>query len=728
MNKDKKYICIHGHFYQPPRENAWLETLGIQKSAVPFHDWNERITSECYAPNGHARILDSNGFIRKIVNNYTHISFNFGPTLLSWMEVAEPGCYKAIIEADQASIDYFNGYGSAVAQVYNHIIMPLANEHDKYTQVIWGIRDFEHRFKRKPKGMWLAETAVDMDTLEVLVDHGIEFTILAPRQAKSIRPDNNQAWEELDHAAVDPRRPYVCQLKNGRSITLFFYDGHVSQGVAFSGLLNSGKDFAKSLINTLDDNGEVQLAHIATDGESYGHHHKKGEMALADCLGFITEKENVTLCNYAAFLAEHPASWEVVIHENSSWSCVHGVERWRSNCGCHTGGHENWTQAWRKPLRETLDWLRDQMIPIFEQEAALFFKDPWAARNDYVSIVLDRSLPAWDLFLSKHTLRKLSKEEASKCRQLLEMQRQSMLMFTSCGWFFDEISGLETNQILQYAHRAMVYADGLSGLGFQAEFICRLEKAPSNKYVNGAESYREFVMPSRVDIDKIARYFIVAQLSESLGKMLSLFNYRVEYEVVEKLNNEQSQLLLGYMTLQSEITLVKASFCYAVVQNKNEINGQLSLQMNQSGFEKISKIIKDSFKIDLDKTIEAIRTCFGAQNFTTKDLFEKNKMEDEEGFDYPKNQHERWPLKASLDNNLQQRIHDRLLTIQYGLSTKKDIDQLINMIEDFEKLGVQIDFRKQQELFFDQMKDSSFIENKTSFDLLGLKLNIKAEV
>lgn len=785
MKKNKKFICIHGHFYQPPRENAWLEMLELQKSAAPFHDWNERITAECYATNAHARILNQNGLIKKIVNNYTHISFNFGPTLLSWMEVAQRETYKAIIEADRASVDYF-GEGSALAQVYNHLIMPLANEQDKHTQVIWGIRDFEHRFKRKPKGMWLAETAVDSDTLEVLVDHGIEFTILAPRQAKAIRSASEKSWEILDHAAVDPRRPYICKLKSGRTITLFFYDGHLSQGVAFSGLLNDGKNFARNIIRTLDDNDEVQIAHIATDGESYGHHHKKGEMALADCLDFITKREDVTLCNYATFLTKHPASWEVEIHENSSWSCVHGVERWRSNCGCHTGGHDGWTQAWRQPLRETLDWLRDQMIPIFEEKTTALLKDPWVARNDYIAIVLDRSQNSWNQFLARHALRDLSIDEQNQCRQLLEMQRQAMLLFTSCGWFFDEISGLETKQILQYAHRAMIYAKRLSGVDLQPTFSNRLAKAPSNQYENGAIVYQKFVEPTRVNVDEIAQYFAVTQLYQSSAKSIHSFHYKIEHTITERMKNEKQTLLLGCIQLESEITLAQQSFCYAIIQEKNEINGQVSMQKSNAEFEKINTEIKATFTKNPDETLIAISNHFKQQNFTFKDLFkdqkrvliqwfakeqlkkgvvdfqhiydrdhdlmaqllnnnlplptlyenvlqsvfseglktvfQSNKFE-QESFNKAIAVYAKWSIKAILDPETQQLIENKLLYLQKNIASVDDIEQLIAIIENTEKTGIHLDVRKLQELFFDQVKDISS-EFQKMFNLLGLKLKI----
>lgn len=391
MMVPKKYICIHGHFYQPPRENAWLEHIELQDSAAPFHDWNERINFECYAPNATARRIDPSGKIVDIVNNYKYLSFNFGPTLLSWMEKEDKETYRAIIDADIESRKIYKGHGSAIAQVYNHLIMPLANQRDKITQVIWGIEDFEYRFGRKPTGMWLAETACDIETLEILAEQDIVYTILAPNQAAAFRKTGSETWQTTAENGINTRRPYLIQLPSGRRMALFFYDGQVAQGVAFEGLLNDGHLLADRLLNAFDDSDETQLVHIATDGESYGHHHNKGEMALAACFHKLLQAPDVELTNYAAFLAQYPPSYEVKIHENSSWSCVHGVERWRSNCGCRAGGNDWWTQEWRAPLRNLLNELRDRMIPIFESEASSYLKDPWKARDEYIAIINNRT-------------------------------------------------------------------------------------------------------------------------------------------------------------------------------------------------------------------------------------------------------------------------------------------------------------------------------------------------
>jgi alpha-amylase/alpha-mannosidase (GH57 family) len=474
----KKYICIHGHFYQPPRENAWLEVVEVQDSAHPYHDWNERITAECYEPNSASRILDSDRVIRNITNNYSRISFNFGPTLLSWMEVNAKETYHAILEADKESMVHFKGHGSAIAQVYNHIIMPLANRRDKETQVIWGISDFEKRFSRKPEGMWLAETAVDYETLEILAEHDIKFTILAPRQAKATRKTGEAEWTTVNDKTVDSRKAYICNLPSGKKISVFFYNGDISQAIAFNGLLNDGKSFAENLISSFDgEDKETQLVHVATDGETYGHHHKHGEMALAFCLDYIEKNKSVELVNYSYFLEQDPPEHEAQIIENSSWSCVHGIERWRSNCGCNSGGHDGWNQLWRGPLRDALDWLRDTTATIFEEEGIKDLTDPWKARDEYIHVILNRSEENIQRFLNDNTLQET---RANSILRLMEMQRHAMLMYTSCGWFFDEVSGIETTQVLQYACRVIQLANQTGGVDLEAEFIQRLELASSN--------------------------------------------------------------------------------------------------------------------------------------------------------------------------------------------------------------------------------------------------------
>lgn len=627
IDKSRKYLCIHGHFYQPPRENAWLEIIEQQDSAAPFHDWNERINFECYAPNTKARILDQDRFITNIVNNYSKISFNFGPTLLSWMKIADPETYEAIIEADVKSRAQFGGHGSALAQVHGHLIMPLANRRDKETQVKWGIRDFESRFNRLPEGIWLAETAVDTETLEILVDHNIRFTILAPRQAKAFRRSGEEHWTDLPFENIDPRRPYRYNLPSGRYIDLFFYHGEIAQSVAFKGLLYNGKNFANYMTNAFDQNDTPQLVHIATDGESYGHHHNRGEMALADAISHIESNQLAHITNYGQYLDLFPVEYEVQIHEDSSWSCVHGVERWRSNCGCNTGGRPTWNQNWRAPLRDTLNWLRDELIPVFEAETAPLLHDPWAARNDYVDIILDRTPESVQKFMDQHAKVAVDSITKTKILRLMEMQRQSMQMFTSCGWFFDEVSGIETNQILQYANRAMYYTKQVSGKNFHDEFIARLEKTPSNVYSSAAESYRHHVLPTVVDLKRVAMHYAASALFEEDPENLELFNYRSESEVFEKFRAGNQMLALGRTTIHSKITYSEKPFTFAVLYlGQQHIIGNISIDMDWNQFVVMSDEIIRAFRSsDLGQVIGVMQSYFDSEKFTIWNLFQEEK-------------------------------------------------------------------------------------------------------
>src|SRR5437588_3261599 len=496
---ENRFVAIHGHFYQPPRENPWLEAIETQDSAHPWHDWNERITVECYAPNASARILDAKDRILHIVNNYAWISFNVGPTLLSWLEAHAPETYNAIIEADRLSRERFDGHGSAIAQVYNHMILPLANARDKRTQVHWGVRDFEWRFGRKPAGMWLPETAVDTESLEVLADAGITFTILEPGQGRA-------------EGGIDPTTPYRCTLPSGRTMEVFFYDGPISRAVAFENLLARGENLANRLIGAFkDERAHPQIVNIATDGETYGHHHRYGEMALAYALHYIEENDLARIVNYSASLAEHPPDRTVEIVERTAWSCAHGIERWRSDCGCSTGGDPGWNQQWRTPLRDALDWLRDQVAKVFETRGADVLRDPWAARDEYINVVLDRSDESVRRFLLAH-----AREGAlvQTVLELLEMQRNAMLMYTSCGWFFNDVSGIETVQVLHYAARVIQLAAKIANRSLEAEFMERLAPAMSNLPDRGSarDIYERDVKPTRLDLARVASHYAVASL------------------------------------------------------------------------------------------------------------------------------------------------------------------------------------------------------------------------
>lgn len=628
-----KYVCIHGHFYQPPRENAWLEFVEYQESAHPYHDWNERVNAEAYAPNAASRILDDNKMITDIVNNYAKISFNFGPTLLSWMEHQDPNTYKAILEADKISQKYFGGHGNAIAQSHSHVIMPLANRKDKETQVKWGIQDFERRFERKPEGMWLSETAVDTETLEVLAENDIKFTLLAPRQAHAIRKVGAKEWNYIEPSSIDPRRPYLCKLPSGKSIALFFYDGNVAQDVAFRNLLMSGKGFASRIVETLDGSSlEPQLAHIATDGESYGHHHRYGDMALADCMDYIEKHNLAKLTNYGEYLEKFPPQYEVKIYDNSSWSCVHGVERWRSNCGCHTGGQAGWTQEWRAPLRAALDWLRDELIVIYEQAASKLLKDPWAARNDFIQVIMDRSDESVDAFLRKHA-KNGTWTHAQKVQilRLSEMQRNAMYMYTSCGWFFTEVSGLETTQILQYACRTIYYARQVANAELEPHFVKLLSFAKSNlpEHKDGAEIYRKFVLPVQVGLKRTGMHYAILSLFEEFPETLDIFNnYIAKSETYVRIEAGRHKLAIGRTTVKSRITHSDKHFSFAVMYlGQQNIIGHISLDMENSTFDKMCEEIKPAFRrSNLARVLDVMSRYFEDDRYSMDDLFKDEKI------------------------------------------------------------------------------------------------------
>lgn len=471
MATKETFLTIHGHFYQPPRENPWLEAIELQDSALPFHDWNERVTRECYNPNSVSKIVDNRNRILDVVNNYEKISFNFGPTLLSWLEVFAPLTYERIIKADIESVSEHNGHGNAIAQVYNHIIMPLANYNDKVTQVKWGIRDFEYRFGRKPEGMWLAETAVDDETMKVLVDNGIKFTVLSPYQALKIKKESDKDWTDVSWGNVDPARSYRYYIKSDpkKYIDLFFYDGAISKSVAFDELLKDGNKFIKRLKDGISDVRDYpQLINIATDGESYGHHTKFGDMALSYVLKIKAKDEGFIITNYGEYLEKYRSNYVADIKQASSWSCFHGVGRWKEDCGCSTGGHPGWNQKWRKPLRDALDYLRDELKVIFEKEGIKYFKDSdvYNVRNAYIDVILDRTEMSIKTFQDSYFKPNLSDTDKVRAMELLEIQRQTMLMYTSCGWFFSEISGIETVQIMKYAARAIQLAADFSDKDF----------------------------------------------------------------------------------------------------------------------------------------------------------------------------------------------------------------------------------------------------------------------
>jgi alpha-amylase/alpha-mannosidase (GH57 family) len=620
-----KYVCIHGHFYQPPRENPWLESIEPQDAAAPYHDWNDRINAECYAPNAASRILDPKNRIVDIVNNYARISFDFGPTLLSWLEERAPAVHAAVLAADKESRDRFAGHGSALAQAYHHTILPLAAREDKELQVVWGLRDFEHRFGRAPEGMWLPEAAVDLETLECLAARGIRFTVLAPTQAARVRAPGASDWTSVAGGRIDTTRPYLQRLASGRSIALFFYDGPVSRAVAFEGLLHRGENLARRLAGTLADDRAPRLAHIATDGESYGHHHPHGDMALASALHTFEKEGLARLTNYAEFLASFPPQHEVEILEKTSWSCAHGVERWRSNCGCRTGGPAGWTQDWRAPLRESLDWLRDRARELRERSLEETFADPREAVLSYIDVMNDRAVPRVTAFLERHRRKPGEPVEALK---LLELERHLQLMYTSCGWFFSDVSGIETIQVLRYAGRAVQLAQDLfpgPARSLEADLLERLSAARSNRSEVGTarEIYERNVRGSRVTIESLAAHYAISSLFENHVERTTLYCYEVERKDFDSFQSGKTKLLVGRSRLTSRVTRASETVAFAALHlGEHNVVAGVKRRLDDESYRKLVVDLSGPFeRADAAGVLRQIDQALGPESFDLRSLF-----------------------------------------------------------------------------------------------------------
>lgn len=632
-------LCIHGHFYQPPRENPWIEGIERQESAAPFHDWNERIHYECYLPNSRARVIDEHNHIVDIVNNYETMSFNFGPTLLSWIREKHRDTFRRILEADRKSVERHHGHGNAIAQGYNHIILPLANRRDKVTQIRWGLEDFRHTFDRESEGMWLPETAVDAETLEVLIGEKVKYVILSPYQAEAVRHFDAHEWHDVSSGSIDPRRPYRYFLPEdrGRFIDIFFYDGIIAQSVAFENALSDAKIFADRIAAARNHAPGPQLLHVATDGETYGHHKSFGDRVLAYLTHREAEARGWRVVNYGEFLAENPPVWEVRLKsgprgEGTSWSCAHGVGRWKENCGCRGGGPEEWGQHWRGPLREALDWLRDEAIRLFESRGAEYFKDPWAARDAYIRVIYDRKKNLKP-FLEAQALRPLAGKELTAALRLLEMQRNAMLMYTSCGWFFTEISGIETAQILQYAARVIQLLAQVSGQDPEPEFLRRLERAPSNvpAFGNGRGIYERFAKPAVATLRHIVSYYAIGSIFEEnpSGRAHMSF-YCFDLDVVSRRIERfgTTTLNVGRVRIASRITGSDGDFMYVVVQS-----GLYDFRCSVIPFrseEEFSRIEAELFEgLHLHPIFELLRKIdgfFGEDYFGLKNLLIEDRL------------------------------------------------------------------------------------------------------
>ncbi|MCR5261823.1 MAG: DUF3536 domain-containing protein [Candidatus Gastranaerophilales bacterium] len=628
----KKYLTIHGHFYQPPRENPWLECIELQETANPCHDWNVRVCKECYSPNSISKIVGGDNKVLDIVNNYSYMSFNMGPTLLSWMEKNAPYTYSRVIKADEDSAKEFGGHGNALAQVYNHIIMPLANDRDKLTQVLWGIADFKCRFNRMPEGIWLAETACDDETLGVLADCGIKFTVLSPYQAEKVKYGSNAEFTDVSNGQINTTKPYIYNIKSrpGKSINLFFYNAQISQAVAFEELLKDGGRFVEKIKTGISkDQSSDELVNIATDGESYGHHTKFGDMALSYVLRIKSCDEGFTLTNYGQYLELHPAVDEVVIKPVSSWSCCHGVGRWKENCGCSTGGMQGWNQKWRKPLREALDNLRDELAKITEKEGKKYFKDVWQARNEYIQVILDRNEFSIKTFFDKTLLDGVSEQNKVKALKIMEMQRQALLMYTSCGWFFNEISGIETIQIMKYAARAIQLAAEFSHKDLEKDFLEILSEAKSNipEYGSGRDIWNKFVKPNVINIKQIVSLWAIKYIYNNTEADSDLYCFSVHCQNVKKTSKGKANLLTGHIEITSKITTEKFDLMFVLMQHSD---GDFHCAVKEfAGGEQYLNIMKNIIYTFRDyprtETIRLIDEYFGREYYTLKDIFAEDR-------------------------------------------------------------------------------------------------------
>ncbi|MDQ7782999.1 MAG: DUF3536 domain-containing protein [Desulfomonilaceae bacterium] len=625
-----RFICIHGHFYQPPRENPWLESIEHQESAHPYHDWNERIAVECYTPNAHARILDEQGRLRQIINNYEYMSFNFGPTLLSWLERHVPHTYRAILDADRASSARLSGHGNAIAQPYNHMIMPLASTRDKVTQILWGIEDFTTRFNRAPEGMWLPETAVDAETLDLLAQYGILFTILAPTQARRFRLSPADAWTRVDGSALDPSVPYLCGLPGGRTISLFFYDAPISHAVAFEKLLDSGDEFQKRLMAAFSSQANrAQLVHVATDGESYGHHHRFGEMALSYAIEKILADPAVQLVNYGYFLQGHPPTAEAEFIEDSSWSCAHGVGRWSRDCGCSLSRRSDWNQRWRGVLRESMDLIRDRVDELFERETASLVKDPWELRNRYIRVVLDHhSNP--EEFLTSAAGRHLSAGELRTLSALLEMQRNRMLMYTSCGWFFDDISGLESRQVLRYAARVLQLAEPWDP-DLQPDFLTHMASALSNlrPYLRGDEIFVRQILPHVADLPQVAAHIGIFSLFRNVPIEDGFFCYEMEAEDFSRFEFGERVLIVGSVTVRNHLIVESRKLVLVVVYFGGlDFRCSVSDYVSKTGYYSLKRDLSETFQTrSATEVVRKLDRYFPGDYFSLEDLFAEQRSQ-----------------------------------------------------------------------------------------------------
>jgi alpha-amylase/alpha-mannosidase (GH57 family) len=567
-------LVIHGHFYQPPRENPWTDEVGAEPGARPFHDWNQRINAECYRPNAFARIVDDAGRIERIVNNYELVSFNLGPTLLRWMQRHDPLTLARLVEADRRSARVRGGHGNAIAQAYGHAILPLCNARDRATQIRWGLAEFAWRFGRGAEALWLPETAASPATLDDLIEHGLRYAILAPSQAARVRRSVQDRdggngsgagpWEDVRGGTIDPSRPYRYSHSDGsgRSLALLFYDGLLARSVAFGGALRESRLFIDACAATAAAPGrQGQVVHLAVDGETWGHHHAWGDRALAYALAREAPARGFHVTNYGELLDRVSPQWdaEIELGEDglgNAWSCAHGLGRWTRDCSCRLAQREGWTQAWRAPLRAAFDLLRDQAAVFFEQEAGCLLQDPWAARDAYVHVLLEPGEAARARLLREHSRGGLAGEQGVRALQLLEMQHMLVLMYASCGWFFDDIAGLESVQVMRYAARAVDLWSRLGGQPPIGRMLERLGEARSNepRLGTGADLFRTRAQGAAAPAPQIAAHLLMGAVRGSLPSSGDIGLQHYDAFDVQVQASGHTALVTGRVDLRDERT------------------------------------------------------------------------------------------------------------------------------------------------------------------------------
>jgi hypothetical protein len=629
----KKYVIIHGHFYQPPRENPWIGLIETQKSAAPYHDWNERVYAECYRPNAHSRLLDQHGAIIDIHNNYSMMSFNFGPTLFSWLEQYHSKTVQSIIDADKASCARLEGHGNSIAQVFNHIIMPLATRRDQLTQIRWARAFFRERFNRESEGLWLAETAINMETVRCLVEENIKFVILSPAQIDAVRPvDGSGSWATA--TGIDTRHAYRIHALDpdgkpaGGYVDAFLFDQGLSREASFGDLLKDAQTFGQRINGNFAHHASGDQAVIlATDGETFGHHKAFGDMCLAYFFRKIAPKLDIIPVNFGYFLAHNPPRQEVLLKngsgEGTSWSCQHGVGRWARDCGCKTGGDSSWKQTWRAPLRKAMQTLQERVDAGFEAAISALKLDPWKLRDDYIRVMDNPSPQAFIDLLGADDGAALPESRVFEVRKLLEAQKFMLYSFTSCAWFFSDIGGIEAMQNLAYAARALQMGiPPEERAGVLREFTALLEQAPGN--VGGATGKSLFEKKIAHFLNHESVLSFTAAVERSIGLARSDRRHLFGYDIHLHSLFAERKGLLSYHAYAASIENAltgERSRCSVLIshRNKAEVQGWVIPGANEQG--------AAGKPPEGGESLEAMKGNPGAAIFTLTDIFKTSREE-----------------------------------------------------------------------------------------------------